>query len=250
MLAGFFLGYVLIRVKLDSSLAPAAEERVRSDSIFIAVLKMMPPLLIFFLVMGLVMLGLATPTESAATGVIGAVVLALGYRKLSLNMIRESLIGATSVASLLLLVMCCAIMFSQLLAFTGAPRHLGELVVGLDLSAWAMLFIMLLLPFVLFMFLDPISLLMVLIPIYNPLLKIYGFDEIWFYTLILIVATVGGLTPPFGYTLFALKSAAPTIPMNVIFRSAWPFVWIILGLLVVLAILPQLVTFLPNLSKS
>jgi TRAP-type mannitol/chloroaromatic compound transport system permease large subunit len=200
--------------------------------------------------MGLVLIGLATPTESAAAGVLGALVLAFGYGRLSFRLVKESLIAATTVASLMLLVMCCAVMFSQLLAFTGAPRHLGDIVVNLDLPGWAMLFAMLLLPFVLFMFLDPVSLLMVLVPIYNPILKIYGFDEIWFYTLILIVATSGGLTPPFGYTLFALKSAAPNIPMNEIFKSAWPFVWIMVASLFVFAIFPDLVTFLPNLSQT
>ena len=68
-------------------------------------------------------------------------------------------------------------------------------------------------PFVLFMFLDQIALMLVLVPIYQPIIKIYGFDEIWFWTLFLIVATVGGLTPPFGYVLFALKSAAPDVPL-------------------------------------
>jgi tripartite ATP-independent transporter DctM subunit len=251
LLAAMSLGYVVLRVRMNPALAPMASERVRSEgSTLVAALRMMPPLLIFFLVMGLVMLGLATPTESAATGVFGALLLALGYRKLSFKLVKEALVAATTVSSLLLLVMCCAIMFSQLLAFTGAPRQLGELVAALELSRWAMLFVMLALPFVLFMFLDPVSLLMVLIPIYNPLLKIYGFDDIWFYTLILVVATAGGITPPFGYTLFALKSAAPTIPMDEIFRSAWPFVWIIVGALILLAAFPGLVVFLPNLSGS
>jgi TRAP-type C4-dicarboxylate transport system permease large subunit len=151
------------------------------------------------------------------------------------------------VASLLLVVMSCAAMLSQLLAFTGATSALGEFVVGLKLSAPIMLIIMLGIPFVLFMFFDQIALLMVLIPIFQPLLKIYGFDPIWFWTLLLIVATVGGISPPFGYTLFAFKSAAPNVSMPEIFRAAWPYVWIIVGGLVVMAIFPSIITFLPEL---
>ena len=254
LLTGMFLVYVVIRVKLNPALAPDVaadvEGRDTSTNAAVALLKMMPSALIFFLVMGLVMLGIATPTESAATGVIGSLILALGYRRLSWALVREALIAAVTVAALLLLVMCCAVMFSQLLTLTGAARNLGEIVVNLKLSAGFMLFLMMAVPFVLFMFLDQVALMLVLIPIYNPLLKVYGFDEIWFYTLFLVVATVGGISPPFGYTLFALKSAAPTVPMSDIFKAAWPFVWIIVLGMVVMALFPPLVTWLPNLTSG
>ena len=111
-----------------------------------------------------------------------------------------------------------------------------------------MIFAMLALPFVLFMFLDQIALMLVLVPIYMPLLKSYGIDEIWFWTLFLVVATVGGISPPFGYTLFAMKSAAPEVPMSTIYSAAWPFVWIIVLGMLVMALYPPLVTFLPNLA--
>jgi len=141
-------------------------------------------------------------------------VLAGFYGGLTRKLIMEALTSAATVAGLLLLVMCCAVMFSQLLTLTGAARALGEAVANLQLPGTVMLIAMMALPFVLFMFLDQIALMLVLIPIYQPLLKLYGFDEIWFWTLFLIVATVGGLSPPFGYTLFALKSAAPDVRMS------------------------------------
>ncbi len=254
MLTGMFLIYVTIRLKLNPALAPDLAidlaDRKTSGSALVALLKMMPSALIFFLVMGLVMLGVATPTESAATGVFGSLLMAAGYRKLSWKLVREAVMSAVTIASLLLLIMCCAVMFSQLLTLTGASRKLGEIVVDLNLSAAFMLFLMMAVPFILFMFLDQVALMLVLIPIYNPLLKVYGFDEIWFYTLFLVVATVGGLTPPFGYTLFALKSAAPTVPMSVIFKAAWPFVWIIVLGMLFMALYPPLVTFLPNLMSG
>jgi TRAP-type C4-dicarboxylate transport system permease large subunit len=143
--------------------------------------------------------------------------------------------------------MCSAVMFSQLLTFSGATRALGQFVVGLDLPAALMLFAMMALPFVLFMFLDQVALMLVLIPIYQPIIRIYQFDEIWFWTLFLVVATVGGLTPPFGYVLFALKSAAPDVPMTTIFRASWPFVWIICGGMLVMALVPDIITLLPRL---
>lgn len=250
-LAGMFLIYVLVRVHLNPKLAPdvAAElqDPATRGSALMALLKMMPSGLIFFMVMGLVMLGVATPTEAAAAGVFGSLILSWYYGALSRRMLVESIFSGVTVASLLLVVMSCAAMLSQLLAFTGATSALGEFVVGLKLSAPIMLIIMLGIPFVLFMFFDQIALLMVLIPIFQPLLKIYGFDPIWFWTLLLIVATVGGISPPFGYTLFAFKSAAPNVSMPEIFRAAWPYVWIIVGGLVVMAIFPSIITFLPGL---
>ncbi len=254
MLTGMFLIYVMIRLKLNPALAPDLAidlaDRKTSGSALVALLKMMPSALIFFLVMGLVMLGVATPTESAATGVFGSLLMAAGYRKLSWKLVREAVMSAVTIASLLLLIMSCAVMFSQLLTLTGAARKLGEIVVDLNLSAAFMLFLMMAVPFILFMFLDQVALMLVLIPIYNPLLKVYGFDEIWFYTLFLVVATVGGITPPFGYTLFALKSAAPTVPMSDIFKASWPFVWIIVLGMLFMALYPPLVTFLPNLMSG
>lgn len=254
LLTGMFLAYVLIRLRINPKLAPDLvvdlQDRKAQDSVPMALVKMLPSVFIFFLVMGLVMLGVATPTESAATGVFGSLLLALGYKRLSWSLVKEALVSAVTVASLLLLVMCCAVMFSQLLTLTGAARKLGELVVSMNFSAGMMLFLMMLVPFILFMFLDQVALMLVLIPIYNPLLKIYGFDEIWFYTLFLVVATVGGLTPPFGYTLFALKSAAPQVPMTDIFKSAWPFVWIIVLGILIMALFPDLVTWLPNLMTQ
>ncbi len=251
VLTGMFLIYVLVRVYFTPSLAPdlAADiaDRKTGGSALAALARMIPSVFVFFMVMGLIMLGIATPTEAAATGVLGAILLAALYRRLSLEMITQALYTAASVASLLLIIMCSAVMFSQLLSVTGAARTLGNIVVHLDLPAAAMIFAMMAVPFVLFMFLDQVALMLVLVPIYQPIIKVYGFDDVWFWTLFLIVATVGGLTPPFGYVLFALKSAAPDVPIAVIYRASWPFVWIITAGMVLFAVFPPLITFLPRL---
>ncbi len=251
LLTGMFLVYVVFRVWRDPSLAPDISEDQRSSEVrvIVAILQMLPACFIFFLVMGLVMLGIATPTEAAATGVFGAVVLAYFYGGLSFDTLRESLYTGVTVSSLLLLIMCSAVMFSQLLTFAGAPQAFGELVAVMKLPAAAMIFIMLALPFLLhiFLFLDQIALLFVLVPIYKPILAVYGVNEIWFFTMLLIVATVGGISPPFGYTLFAMKSTLPETSMSELYRAAWPFVWIICLGIVIVAIFPSIVTFLPEL---
>ena len=249
-----FLGYVFIRLAFNPKLAPDVSkeliEKRGAMSVIGALLRMIPSLFIFFLVMGLVMFGIATPTEAAATGVFGAVVLAASYRKLNFAMVKEALTAGVRVSALLLIIMCSAVMFSQLLTFTGAPQALGELVTHLQLSSWLMLACMIALPFVLFMFLDQVAIMLVLIPIYKPLLVFYSFDAIWFWTLFLIVATVGGLTPPFGYVLFSMKSAVPSLSMKEIYTAAWPFVWIIVFGMFILWLFPPLITFLPSLAAK
>jgi tripartite ATP-independent transporter DctM subunit len=254
LLSGMFILYVLVRVYFDPKLAPDVANELRDPatrgSALMALLRMLPSGFIFFLVMGLIMLGVATPTEAAATGVFGSLVLAWFYGGLSRKMLVEALNTGVTVAALLLLIMACATMFSQLLAFTGATRELGDFVASQNLPGPVMLLIMMAAPFVLFMFLDQVALMMVLIPIYQPLLKIYGFDPIWFWTLFLIIATVGSISPPFGYTMFAFKSAAPDISMSDIYRAAWPFVFIILLGMLLMAVYPPIITFLPDLMAS
>ena len=251
VLTGMFLAYVLFRVWMKPSLAPDIEvdssDRKTSGSMLMALARMVPSLFVFFMVMGLIMLGIATPTEAAATGVVGAIALAAFYRRLTLGLVVDAFKTAATVAPLMLIIMCTAVMFSQLLTVTGSARALGELVVHLSLPSMLMLFAMMAVPFVLFMFLDQIALMLILVPIYQPIIKIYEFNDIWFWTLFLIVATVGGLTPPFGYVLFALKSAAPDVPLQVIYRASWPFVWIITLGMVFFAIFPELIIWLPRL---
>jgi tripartite ATP-independent transporter DctM subunit len=252
LMMSMFLVYVLARVWLTPSLAPDSladiQDRNREGSKTVAVLSMLPCAFVFFMVMGLIMFGVATPTEAAATGVFGAIAVSLYYGGLSRQMIWEAAQSAATISCLLLVIMCSAVMFSQLMTFTGAANGLGELVAGMALAPSIMLLVMLALPFVLFMFLDQVAIMLILIPIYQPLLKLYGFGEIWFWTLFLVITVSGGLTPPFGYILFAMKSAAPQISTTELYSAAWPFVWIIVGAAVLMALYPPIITFLPSLT--
>jgi tripartite ATP-independent transporter DctM subunit len=253
MLMGLYLVYVYVRLKLDPSLSPDISAELRDPatrgSALTAVLRMLPVSFVFFMVVGLIMLGVATPTEAAATGVVGALLLTLYYGGLSLPMLKESIISGVRVTGIMLSIMACAAMFSQLLIFTGTLRQLGLFIQGLDLLPIAMLCVLILVPFVLFMFLDQVSVLMVLIPVYTPIIGIYQFDPVWFWTLILIVATVGGISPPFGYTLFAFKSAVPEMPTRELFAAAWPYIAIIMTGLALMMLYPPIITFLPDLMR-
>ena len=251
LLSGLFLIYTLGRVRLNPALAredaSASAVKINAAEKAKAVLRVAPFALIIFCVMGFILLGIATPSESAATGVLGAALTAAYYRKLSWKMISESLASAAFITSMILVIMASSKMFSQLLAFTGSTRELTQVVAELDLPGFVMLFIMMLIPFILCMFIDQIALMLVVIPIYQPLIRTLEFDPIWFWLLMLLNVTVGGMTPPFGYTIFAFKGATSRVTLQQVFNATWPFVVIFLMGMLIIAAFPPIATFLPGL---
>jgi tripartite ATP-independent transporter DctM subunit len=251
VLAAMFVAACLIKVRLDPSLAPEGEESAQIDlsGKLKALAGLLPFSVIIFMVMGLIMLGVATPSESAATGVLGAILTAAYYRRLSFRMLFEAVGEAALLASVILLILCSAVMFTQLLAFTGATSALTEVVTSLDVNRWVMFFLMMLLPFILCMFIDQLGLMLVVIPIYLPILKVLEFDPVWFWLLFLLNITLGAITPPFGYVMFAVKAAAQDIPMGDIFRASWLFVGLTLLGMALMTIFPDIVTFLPSLME-
>ncbi len=248
MLAGLFLSACMIKIRIDPSLAPANEGGASVNWVgkLKALAGMLPFSIIIFMVMGLIMLGIATPSESAATGVLGAVLTAAYYRKLSVRMLCQAVGEAAVLAGVILLILASAVMFTQLLAFTGATRALTQIVTSMDVSPALMFFLMMLLPFILCMFIDQLGLMLVIIPIYLPIIKAMEFDPVWFWLLFLLNITLGAITPPFGYVMFAVKGAAPDVPMSEIFNASWLFVVLTLFGMVLMAVFPGIVTFLPN----
>lgn len=250
MFAAIFLAYCFIRVWLNPSLAPDEPDdgtRATLADKGWALLRVVPFSIIILMVMGLILAGIATPTEAGAMGVIGSLITAAIYRNLSLKMIGESLVSSAKVAAMILFIMASSKLFSQLLAFTGGASAMTEWVVGLEQSRWVMLILLMLLPFVLCMFIDQIALMLIVIPIYLPIIEQLQFDPMWFWLLFLVNITVGGMTPPFGYTLFALKSAWSDATLGKVFASAWPFVLLYVLGMVILALVPGLTTLLPSL---
>ena len=249
LLAGLMVVTAWCRIMANPALEPAGSAaggaRVKTVGRLRALVRMLPFSLVIFFVMGLIMLGIATPSESAATGVVGALILAALYRKLSVRMILQSLLTTSSITAMLMVILLSSKLFGQLLSFIGASAGLMKSVSDLHLSTDWMFLVLMAVPFFLCMFIDLFAIMMVAIPIYLPLIKVYGYDPIWFWMLFLINLVLGSMTPPFGYTLFSLKGAAPDVPLKDIYLGAWPMVGIFLAGMVAMFYLPQIVTFLP-----
>ncbi len=251
LMGGIFLCYVFGRIAMDSSLAPSNVEGERADVTtgeqFMALVRTLPFVIVIFSVMGFIMLGVATPSESAATGVVGALITAAIYRNLSFSMIWESIMASITVSAMILAIMAMSKMFTQLLAFTGATSELVQLVANLGYGPIVMLLIMLAVPFILCMFIDTIAVILLTIPIYQPVVNSLGFDPVWFWLLFLINITLGAITPPFGYTLFAFKAVVPNMTISDVYRATWPFVLLFLAGIAMIILFPQIATWLPNL---
>ncbi len=250
-LGGIFLIYVFVRIAMKPGLAPASVAGERADVTIgeqiLALVRTLPFVIVIFSVMGFIMLGIATPSESAATGVVGALVTVAIYRNLSIKMIWQSTMASITVLAMILAIMAMSKMFTQLLAFTGATSELVQLVANLGYGPTVMLLIMLAVPFLLCMFIDTIAVILLTIPIYQPVVNSLEFDPVWFWPLFLINITLGAITPPFGYTLFAFKAVAPNMSISDVYKSTWPFVILFLISIIGIIIFPQIATWLPSL---
>lgn len=248
LLAGAFLLYAVIRGLLNPEVAPLSERtRLPWRQRGATALRALPFMLIIVTILGLILGGIATPTEAAASGCVAAAVICAIFGNLRLGSLVEALRSTAWITAMIMIIMVCSVSFSQLLNFTGATFELVELVSELALPVVVMFLLLQILPFVLCMFIDQIALMIMLVPIYQPMVGALGFDPIWFWTIFLINMSIGGITPPFGYTLFALHGVARGVSIQEVFRSVLPFIGIFIAVIAVLALVPGIILFLPSL---
>jgi len=248
LLSSIFIIYIMIRVARNPALDPTEGAAGPSGtSVVRAILNLAPFTIIIGSIMGLIMAGVATPSEAAATGVLGALITTFLYERPSPRALFGAVFSAAKISGMILLIMAASKMFSQLLAMTGGIAALTTTIGGLDLPLWLMFIVLMTFPFVMCMFIDQIALMLIIVPIYVPLVNMLGFDPLWFWIIFLVNITVGGITPPFGYVLFALRSAAPDESLSDIFRASLPFVGLFILAMTIMALFPPLVTFLPGL---
>ena len=164
-------------------------------------------------------------------------------------MIYQACHGAAITTASIVVILASAKLFSQLLAYTGATAGLIGLVSDLEVNRWIVYLIMMATVFVFCMFMDQLALMLIAVPVYSPLIAHLGFDPIWFWMLFLINITLGGITPPFGYTMFVFKSVTPDVSLMEIYRAAWPMVWIAVLGMALMTVFPQVVTWLPSTGR-
>ncbi|MCE8418349.1 TRAP transporter large permease [Rhodovulum sulfidophilum] len=249
ILAGSYSAYVLIRTWLNPALAPkpADAPQLPLGEKLARLKSLVLPGIVVLGVLGSIYAGLATPTEAAAVGVLGAAASALVTRKLSLPMLSEAAGDTLRVTAMILWITIGARAFVSVFAATGGADSLLGFVEGLETSRWVVLGTMVLVLIFLGLFLDEIGTILLCVPVFLPIVKALGFDPLWFGVLFMITAQMAYITPPFGYTLFYLKGVLPPgLGIGQVYRGIVPFFLIQLGVLVLFALFPGLVTWLPE----
>ena len=251
LLAAMYVVYFALRGALQPHLAPPYEAQPTTFGRKLQALLTVAPLLsLIVVVTGFIFLGIATPSESAAMGVVATMALAACYGSLTWQAVRQSLQAAMTTTAMMLLVIVGSTGFSQLLAATGATSALVSAVGDLELAAMFMVVIMQLIVLMLGCFIDTISIMLVSIPVFMPVVLALGLDPIWFSILILVQLELAGITPPFGVLLFVMKGVQQHLKISEIYKAALPIVAIQIALVALLMVFPEIVTTLPTMAKQ
>ncbi len=250
VIATLFVTYIGIRTLIQPHLGPSIpeEEKISWGQKFRLVRAVIFPVALVVLVLGTIYTGITTPTEASAIGAFGALICTIVKRRFSWAMFQEATLEAFKLSVMVGWIVLGAKAFSHIYAATGAGNFILGLISGLELSSWLILVAMQLILFTLGMFIDPIGIMMITLPVFLPLSQELGFDLIWFGVLFTINMELAFISPPFGMNLFYMKGVVPSsISMGDIYRSVLPFMALeVLGLILVI-LFPQLVLWLPNL---
>jgi tripartite ATP-independent transporter DctM subunit len=249
MLSVAFVGYIVARATANPALAPATvvEERTGWARYELLVCYVLPLVSIFVVVIGAMSGGIATPTESAALGALATMALAAAYRSLSFDALVKALRGTVGISAMILFIILGATTFSQILSFSGATEGIVSHILGAGLTPFAILAGMMLLLIFLGIFVDQVSMMLITLPVFMPIVQRLDFDLIWFGVLYLICMQLGLLLPPHGLLLMTMKGVAPKeVTMAHIFRAVVPYVAMSLVLLVIIILVPAIATWLPN----
>lgn len=251
LLVAAYILYLMLRAWLTPDAVPAVpeEERQAVDGLGMKVITVLiPPLLLIGLVLGSILGGLATPTEAAAVGAVGAVVLSMFRRSFNLKVLNEVMRSTTQVSSMVFVILIGASIFSLVFRGFGGDDLVRDFLSELPGGVWGAMIVVMLVMFLLGFFLDFIEITFVVVPIVAPILLAMGLDPVWLGIMIALNLQTSFLTPPFGFALFYLRGVAPeSVSTGQIYRGVAPFILIQLLMLAALAVWPSLATWLPEL---
>lgn len=250
IMSGLYLAYVLFRAHIRPEEAPAYEvARVSMSERIRATIQYLLPLgFIIFMVIGLIFLGVATPTEAAATGTLASFILALCYRRLTWDIMKKSVMGTIKVTTMIFMIIIVSSTYGEILAFTGAASGLTGFITNLAIPPIVIIMGMMLVVLMLGCFMETVAIMMITIPIYMAVVNAFGYNGVWFGIIMLITLETGLITPPFGVTLFVMKGVAPPdVTMRDIWKAVTPYVIIDILCVAIVMAFPSIATVVPRL---
>ena len=245
-LVGMYLIYVIVITQKNPERAPPipSDSENTYELIRDALINIIPPLLLIIIVLGSILTGIATPTESSALGAIGALVLAKFYGQLDLNMIGDSGKETVKVTSMVFAVLIGATAFAMIFTYSGGDIIVEEFMSGLPGEKWTFIGLSMLAIFILGFFIDFVEIAFIIVPILAPIAEVMGLNMVWFAILIAMNLQSSFMTPPFGFSLFYLKGVAPpSVKTTTIYKGVIPFICIQLFLVILLVAFPEYLGF-------
>ncbi|MBW1787646.1 MAG: TRAP transporter large permease subunit [Deltaproteobacteria bacterium] len=256
LMLGFgYIIYVLIRSAINPALGPhlPPEEKLQffsKESVGMAVTDLLPPLGIILLVLGSIFFGVASPTEAGAVGALGTTVMALAYKRLTWQSLKENCYMTIRITSMIIVIAIASNLFTGAFLNAGCGQVITDFLLSLGLGKWGIFITILTIIFFLGMFIDWIGILLITIPIFSPILLSLGFDPLWVGLVVCISLQISFLTPPFAYSIFYLKGIAPEIELIEMYKGIIPFVFIQIAVTILAVAFPGLCLWLPKLLAS
>jgi len=245
MIALIFMSYVIIWSLINKKEMP----KILEDYSFIEKVKrskqLLPVILLILAVIGSIYTGIATATEAASLGVVGALILSYFQKSLTLETFKSSLLGATKTSCMIAFILAGSTFLSLAMGFTGLPRNLAIWIQNMDLSPYVLIFVLMIFYIILGMFLDGISAVVLTMAIIEPMIRQAGFDMIWFGIFLVIVVEMAQITPPVGFNLFVLQGMANK-DMGYIARSAFPLFLLMVLAVVLVVVFPEIALWMPE----
>jgi tripartite ATP-independent transporter DctM subunit len=250
-----YILYVLIVSNLFPKLAPASEKSTLpiGEKLRMLIFSFVPPILLILVVMGSLMFGIAAPTEASAVGCLGAIILAVAYKKLNLKSLTTALIGTVKSYAMVLMIAVGAKCFTSLFLRLGCNMVVRDLILAAPGGRWGSFLIIMFILFILGMLIDWLGIIMIMVPIITPLAVILGFDPIWFAMMCIVNLQLSFITPPMASAIFFMRGAVRPewgVQTSTIIRGIFPFIFIILGVLVLCVVFPGILTYLPSITKG
>ncbi|WP_045320240.1 TRAP transporter large permease [Limimaricola cinnabarinus] len=255
IMALLFVAYVMTIATLNPSLAPreppAPDEPNLLEKLKITAIALIPPILLIFTVLGTILMGLATPTEAAACGALGTIILAAIYRRISIGVLWTAMSHSAGITAMILLIVLGGSMFAGVFFAAGGMMAIQSMLSSSGLEGWQALCIILGLAFVLGFMMDLISVILIIIPIAMPIVLLFGYDPVWFCIAFLVVLQTSYLTPPMAPSIFYLRAIAPPeIRLGDMYVGVLPFIAVQLLTLALILAFPQIALWFPGVLSG
>jgi len=245
MLAGCYSLYIIIVALINPKVVPESSEDFTMAQKISALKDLIPILGLIFAVLGGIYMGITTPTEAAAIGVIGAVILALAFRNLTWEIFKEALINAVKTNCMICFIIFSAAFLSQVVGFVGIARAVSVYIGSLNLSPYVLILVVGLMYILLGMMLDGISIVVMTLPIVLPIIVDAGFDPLWFGIFLVFMVELSQITPPVGFSIFVIQGIS-TEKVSSILKATLPFFIIMVLMVILVTIFPAIISYLPN----